>query len=646
MRVLKLYSFKCLISASNALLTGFLVLFACTVLATQVAPPEDPTQSMRYWQPMVISPDQDTDVASAHQVFDQLLRAWDQGRIAPSLQVVKSAQGPWAASLADGNILLSREAINITNDFGKQRSSHLLAFILAHELAHQKTNDLWHQQFFRMVGSQSKGAQEKLLQGLNLPESGFDNLEAIETQADQDAVVLMTSVGFDAHLILKDSEHNDSNFYQTWVENIWKSHCHDDDKMKSVCEQALLRGLRTQVQIKTMAEHSVLYKLALQSLVAQNYEQARSYLTAYGRNYPSRVVHNALGLSYLAEAMPLWQQKMKHKYDVELWLPLHFDSEQVQNTLKGKRGANELDKKIQKLVQQSIHYFKQAQTLAPKHPSAYMNLAMAYLMENNKAMVEGTVRGQYQREFGKDLASEFLLIMASGFSYEGELIKADALKQTLEKLSETVVGSSLEKGLSKSAIEYAIYFNLAGLSDESESKNWWQKYAQAQMEQGDTALFKMALSNINAYFQPNLQSNLNPNNQRLKTQSKACDVRQYAKTPISTLWVNGNPLAIHQLENGYWLAQAKEKEIDHCWLPSSYDGDTTHYLTPLANIKKQDQDKNQVKLGDDVNRLFIRLGQPNRRLDLTSGRYLAYDQHKLAFKVQNNKVVEWFYYGG
>lgn len=42
----------------------------------------------------------------AESVFDRLLRAWDKSRVEPSLFVVKSDVGPWAASLSDGIVNL------------------------------------------------------------------------------------------------------------------------------------------------------------------------------------------------------------------------------------------------------------------------------------------------------------------------------------------------------------------------------------------------------------------------------------------------------------------------------------------------------------------------------------------------------------
>ncbi len=100
-----------------------------------LTPPEDPYQSITFWKPHVIEAEEDLLAQKAHAIFSVLLRAWDNVRIEPRLYVVRSSSGPWAASLADGSILLTRPAIETTMQFGAQRGEHLLAFVLAHELA-------------------------------------------------------------------------------------------------------------------------------------------------------------------------------------------------------------------------------------------------------------------------------------------------------------------------------------------------------------------------------------------------------------------------------------------------------------------------------------------------------------------------------
>jgi Zn-dependent protease with chaperone function len=168
------------LNLSRSILVNFFLLLVFVLCSTNtsaksVALPEDPSQSITYWKPQVIAPENSTDVALAHAVFEVLLRTWDSARVEPNLYVVKSSSGPWAASLADGNILLSQNAIEVSKKYGKQYTEHLLAFILGHELAHQRAEDLWHQRFLRLAGSQAPEIQARLLKDLKInPDSIAD----------------------------------------------------------------------------------------------------------------------------------------------------------------------------------------------------------------------------------------------------------------------------------------------------------------------------------------------------------------------------------------------------------------------------------------------------------------------------------------
>lgn len=90
------------------------VLLSLKIDICSAAPPSNrPEDSITYWKPFVILPDEDSKVKDAHAIFNRLLSGWKESRIAPTLYVVHSDAGPWAASLDDGSVLLSREAIDL-----------------------------------------------------------------------------------------------------------------------------------------------------------------------------------------------------------------------------------------------------------------------------------------------------------------------------------------------------------------------------------------------------------------------------------------------------------------------------------------------------------------------------------------------------
>ncbi len=594
-----------------------LCLFLCTALALEalaVSLPEDPSQSIRYWKPQVIAPAADEEVALAHALFGQLLGAWDISRVEPSLKVVTDSAGPWAASLADGHILLSRAAIDICLGFGRQRGEHLLAFILAHELAHQKGNDLWHQQFFRLIGNQSPERTDEIRRDLALDENRVAQLESIEAQADLDAVVMMASVGYDPYQIVRDKD-----FYTSWIENIWQTPCSEDI---AACQKARERALRTRAQLESISDQAIFYTLGIQSLVAKNYQQARSYLTAYARNFPGRSVHNSIGVSYLAEAIDLWPRYARETGKAKLHFPLFIEAQPAwrANSVAAKRGsAAQLKATLNTLAERALSYFDKAQRLSPQHRHTHYLRALSYLLMENSPMANGIIEGQYIPRFGRDASSA--LLKALSLAIAGNPREA-----------ERQLGKALRKHLNAAtARDYPLLFAMAhnqadlaaGNKSPAAAKQVWKHFAQAMGKQGQGYLLQLALAQLkNA---PAGQQGQPP--LTLKYRNIALNASVHAnRRADKKIWFEGSPLTIHRDSKGTWLSNDRGKVVA-LWLDN---GDFSGL--------------DRLSLGDPAERVIRAMGPADRQIHLTAGDYLAYDKHGLAVRVSHNKIDSWFLY--
>lgn len=592
------------------ILPPILVILLWSSVSWALSVPDDPSQSIRYWKPQVIPYDSDPSVTKAHQLFKQLLGAWDISRIEPTLNVVKDSSGPWAASLADGNILLSRAAIDICFQFGEQRGEHLLAFVLAHELAHQKGNDLWHQQFFRLIGNQSPAVTEQIKRDLKLDEQNISQIETLETQADLDAVVMMASVGYDPYQIVLDHD-----FYTAWVESIWKKPCRNSIK---ACSQAKERALRTQAQLESISDQSIFYELGIQALVSKQYAQARDYLTAYARNFPGRSVHNSIGASYLAEAISLWPQYSAQANLPNLYFPLFVEatpSWKGQKTSVKRGSSAQLKANIAVLAEQALSYFEKAQRLSPEHRETHYLRSMSYLLMGNSPMANGIIEGQYIPMFGRDNASD--LLQALSYAISG---KTNTAQNFLSKTIKRKIKNSPNKDL---ALLFAMAQNHAEMTtfhgQESETQKIWKSFAQSMSKKGEAYLFQLALSQLN----PTVKnvSKTPPSYQGLSVREKYSD-----QVANKKLWFDGEPVHLYRDSGGTWLTN-KEGNIIALWLNE-------------ANFDNMDR----LKLGDSAERIIRVLGPADRRVSLRHGEYLAYDKQKFALRVHQNKITSWFLY--
>jgi tetratricopeptide (TPR) repeat protein len=491
--------------------------------SSTLVPPTDPKQSITYWKKYILDDELDL-VQQSQQIFSVLLRAWDQSRIEPGLYVVESDAGAWAASLADGNILLSKQAIETCYSFGGQRGEHLLAFVLAHELAHQRSDDLWHQRFFRMLESQSAESQKTMIAGLDLNSELITQLEQKEAQADHDGLVLMSSVGFDAHQVV-----NDKDFFTLWVENIWQQNCADNTIHNShydACKQAQARALRTQTQLETVATQSMLYDLGVEKFVAGDYLQAREYFTIYGRDYPGRAIITAIGLSYFAQAQDIQKQLIELKASLsdntgsqpqlDFYYPMILDAQVSDTATRLSAGSKRADTKsmitkLQKqktsLIDQSISQFEKAIRLTPDYRETYLLLASSHLLANNSYRVRGVLQGQYIKKFGNDNAVDMLLALT--MAIEG---KTDQAIKELERLSLTSTINKNSSVLAENILRYSVTYNLAELYDSvdrsDDAKKSWMKLAQLSQKNGDALLFRLAVSHLEPNNHKILRQNL------------------------------------------------------------------------------------------------------------------------------------------
>ncbi len=605
----------------------FLTLFRVTVLglfvlsplaARDFTLPDDPRQSITYWAEHTLALDSDPNIQLAHEIFTVLLRAWDHSRLSPGLFVVRSESGPWAASLADGNILLSHAAIALCMQYGKERGEHLLAFVLAHELAHQRADDLWHQRFFRLLGDKNQSMDLK--HQLQIDKHELEQIQQKEAQADHDGLLLMASVGFNPlHVIEK------TDFFTDWVEHIWKSSCQPNSiELAQACKQARQRSLRSRLQLETLAAQSSLYEMGIQAFVAGDYTRARHYLTVFGRDYRSRAVLSSLAMSYLAEAQQLLDSLIQqgHLDSPRLYYPLILDAQPFSFTEGAivKRGQQTGIKRLKQLTQQAIKLLEQAIKLDPEYRQSTLLLAIAHLMNQNTYMARGIIQGQYIPAFSADHSSELLLAMTLSIEKQNQ-----AASQKFDQLIQALSDSSDNSALPYSLLLYTTFHNsVAHGRDESQ----WKQLAKLASSQGDSLLFQLALQQ----FRPS------SNAQKARSYSLLTDQQQPIRpgdrlTPKNALssydfWAQGEKLTLHQLTTGSYIVLKQ-----HAVLSSWQEQQGVLGSDPIL-----------LRIGEKADRPFKTLGLPDRQYHLLSGEYLAYDRYGLAIRINRNRVAGWFHY--
>lgn len=152
----------------------------------------------------------------AHEVFRRVLAAADRrGGVEPTLYIINFDGVPWAQSLADGSIILSRKGLEFCyKNHAPNEGDSRLAFVIGHELAHQFNGDFWHYKFLRTAEDDKNSLQA--FQDIKELAKKPEMLLAKELQADQYGVIYATLAGYKSDkIVLKDRmcKHTKDNHY-------------------------------------------------------------------------------------------------------------------------------------------------------------------------------------------------------------------------------------------------------------------------------------------------------------------------------------------------------------------------------------------------------------------------------------------------
>src|SRR3990170_3127178 len=101
-------------------------------------------------------------VTRANTVFHKVLSAADKRPgVEPSFHIIEFDNLPWAQSLADGTILMTRKALEFCyRGRSPEEGDVRIAFVIGHELAHLYHGDFWKYQFLQALEGDKEGARE------------------------------------------------------------------------------------------------------------------------------------------------------------------------------------------------------------------------------------------------------------------------------------------------------------------------------------------------------------------------------------------------------------------------------------------------------------------------------------------------------
>jgi len=320
-------------------------------------------------------------VARAEAVFKRVVAVADKRALRPpQLLLIPIVSDPWAASLADGTILLNQKALkrcyhNVDERTGDSR----LAFVIGHELAHLANDDFWHLEAFNVIrqfGSGSKAEKEVLALLSNLPvktAEGSKTFKEKELHADKYGLLYAAMAGYDP-LAVAASRKN--NFFKEWTGQTIQTATYKDKHHPTPIQRAdfLL------TEMEKVKEHIVLFNTGVRLFQVGQYEYATCFLESFLAEFPSREVYNNIGLAHYQIALKhLAKCDPDKAFRFKLAAILDTETRASEYVRSGPDEDCQYRKIIEDKLKKAIGHFEKAKAGDPYYLPAYINLSSAYI---------------------------------------------------------------------------------------------------------------------------------------------------------------------------------------------------------------------------------------------------------------------------
>jgi tetratricopeptide (TPR) repeat protein len=582
---------------------------------------EDPRNRIEFWRNNYdeLRVQDDALAARAHTIFQRVLQAAGaRPGIVPRLFI--TTVDPWNVSLpiaiSDGWIILSKGALEICyRDVA--RGDDRLAFVLAHEIAHQLKDDFWHMKFFQALDTSKAQAlqQQQTLDELRGIAGLTEQVLAKELQADEQGIVYATMAGFDPSAIVADEA--GVNFFEEWVRaldprriaGIQASPTHPTSPQRAATVKARLRQVMEKVDLFTWG---------LRFYEAGDYERSIRAFEEFLRFFPSREVYHNLAASHHQLALRyyrLWKpQEMPLAWKLSLTIDPVTRATGAQESLTEvppqERFVTHLDK--------AIEFYQMALSLDRAYLPSYSNLGCALLLKGEvyeaiatlqKALKEAPESPEVLNNLGVAFASA-----ENPAKAKTHLLKARELAATYD----------------------APLFNLGKLAHadqhEAEAQTYWQAYMALDPSSPWAEVIRQTLagraSDLPASPTPSGGLRLSEEVMQAAVGMSRADLQALWGEPSEqwTLPLPGEPqaLTIEAYASGV-LALVQDETMQFIVVPRNFSG---HSALGVA-------------IGDGEADVRARYGVPSRVVRMAQGGSWIYEAQGVAFRLRQGKVVSW-----
>jgi tetratricopeptide (TPR) repeat protein len=514
-------------------------------------------------------------------------------------------------ALPDGGIILSKGALDICYQ-EPTRGDDRLAFVLAHELAHQFKDDFWHMKFFQAIeASKAQAPQpnanlEEVLRIARLP----DDVQAKELQADQHGIVYASLAGFNTNAIV--TEDNTVNFFQDWVRTL------DPSRLRSVRADRAhpspqQRAETLKVHLRQILDKLDEFHVGLWFYQAGNYPKAILAFEDFLHVFPSREVYQNLAVSYHQLAVQYYQLWKQDAWALPFQLSLAVDpvTRAGKVALRGGEGPEKAAELFHAYLVKAIEFYHTAIALDPSYALAYTNLGCALILQEEVYKAIATLQDALKIAPN---SPQIFNNLGVAFFYAEQLRQAKAHLTRAAELAPTYS---------------APIFNLGQLAydahQEAEAQRYWLSYVQLDPGSPWADRLRQRIPQVQAAPQAGTVPGVPEAVMGVTVGAFADEVpASWGESRKSQLTLDGQPFTVTRYPHVV-LTLSPRDEIWMITVLEGYKGTSAKGIT----------------LGSSVQEVLAHYGRPAQILEMTQGESWVYEAQGIAFQLYDRKVTAW-----
>ena len=360
-------------------------LFLAALLTPLFLRGQDDRSRLDFWKANYseLSSADDPRAAKAAAIFRRVVdAAGKRGGVVPALFVVKDAGAavPLAIALPDGGIVISRQVLDICYK-EPANGDDRLAFILAHEIAHQLKDDFWHLRFFQAVelSQKAKPGDAAAVEEVRTIAGRSDDALLKELQCDEYGIVYASMAGFDTRAIV--TEDDKANFFNYFAAAL------DPENIKGATRDAThptpaARAAAVKARLLQVLDVVDLFDLGVLFYQTGDHETAARLFAEFLRYYPGREVYHDLAACHHQLALKAYREWKGEGQDFPFKLALTIDTSTRARKIVLRAGPGP-EARFKDELAKAVELYRSALGQDAGYWPAANNLGCALLLQEN-----------------------------------------------------------------------------------------------------------------------------------------------------------------------------------------------------------------------------------------------------------------------